>query len=207
MNISFLKKIYIGPLGMPIHFILFIIGRIFKPFMIYGYYDKSKKKFQKFTRISSTAVLSDDKKISIGDHCWIWHHSILDGSNGISIGEGVQIGAWVGIFTHSSHIAIRLHGRNYLKVDKHERVGYIRGAVSIGDYTFIGAGAKILPGVKIGKGCVISAGAMVTKNVPDYSIAAGSPAKVIGSTMDLDKKFLDAESIKEQYFDQQVIDK
>lgn len=207
MNISFLKKIYIGPLGMPIHFILFIIGRIFKPFMIYGYYDKSKKKFQKFTRISSTAVLSDNKKISIGDHCWIWHHSILDGSNGISIGEGVQIGAWVGIFTHSSHIAIRLHGRNYLKVDKHERVGYIRGAVSIGDYTFIGAGAKILPGVKIGKGCVISAGAMVTKNVPDYSIAAGNPAKVIGSTMDLDKKFLDAESIKEQYFDQQVIDK
>ncbi|MDB2487724.1 acyltransferase [Alphaproteobacteria bacterium] len=202
MKISFLKMIYLSPLGIPIHFLQAFLGRIFRPFMVYGYYDKSEKKFRKYTRVSSTALLSDDNKISIGDNCWIWHHSILDGSNGIKIGKGVQIGAWVGIFTHSSHIAIRLHGENYLRVDRDDRVGYVRGSVTVGDYTFIGAGAKILPGVEVGSGCVISAGAMVTKDVPDYSIAAGNPAKVIGSTADLDKRFLEIDGIRDQYFNQ-----
>jgi acetyltransferase-like isoleucine patch superfamily enzyme len=206
MKVSFSKRIYLSPLGIPIHIILSFIGRIFKPFMVYGYYDKSENKFRKFTRISSTAVLSDDKKISIGDNCWIWHHSILDGSNGIKIGKGVQIGAWVGIFTHSSHVAIRLHGENYLRVDRDDRVGYVRGPVTIGDYTFIGAGAKILPGVAIGHGCVISAGAMVTKDVPDNAIVAGNPARVIGDVMDLDKDFFEIDEVREHYFDQNAID-
>lgn len=206
MKVSFLKKVYLSPLGVPIHFILAFFGRIFRPFMVYGYYDKSENKFRKYTRVSSTALLSDANKISIGDNCWIWHHSILDGSNGIRIGKGVQIGAWVGIFTHSSHIAIRLHGDNFLRVDRDDRIGYVRGPVSIGDYTFIGAGAKILPGVEVGSGCVISAGAMVTKDVPDNSIAAGNPAKVIGNTTDLDKKFLKIDGIKDQYFNQDYIE-
>jgi acetyltransferase-like isoleucine patch superfamily enzyme len=206
MKVSFAKKIYLSPLGFPISAILSFIGRIFKPFMVYGYYDKSENKFRKFTRISSTALLSDKKKISIGDNCWIWHHSILDGSNGIEIGNGVQIGAWVGVFTHSSHIAIRLHGENYLRVDRDDRVGYIRGPVTIGDYTFIGAGAIILPGVSIGSGCVISAGALVIKDVPDNAIVAGNPARVIGNVMDLDKEFLEIDAVKKDYFIQNAID-
>jgi len=195
----------LSPLGIPITLLLSLVGRIFKPFMVYGYYDRGSKKLRKLTRISSTALLSDKKNISIGDNCWIWHHSILDGSNGITIGDGVQIGAWVGIFTHSSHVAIRLHGENYLRLAQDSRIGYVRAPVSIGDYTFIGAGAKILPGVTIGKGCVISAGAVVNKDIPDYSIAVGNPAKVMGSSIDLDRKFLEIEGIRDQYFDKDAI--
>lgn len=51
--------------------------------------------------------------------------------------------------------------------------------VSIGDDSIIGMGARILPGVKIGKHCCIGANAVVTKDVPDYSVAVGIPAKVI----------------------------
>jgi len=202
---SLFKKIYLSPLGIPIHFCLTFIGRIFRPFMVYGYYDKSEKKFRKFTRISSTALLSNSNRISIEDNCWIWHHSILDGGNGIRIGKGVHIGAWVGIFTHSGHIAIRLYGEHYIRVDADDRVGYERGPVIIGDYTFIGAGAKILPGVTIGNGCIICTGAVVTKDVPDHSIAAGSPARVIGSAVDLDKKFMELDDVREHYFDQNII--
>ena len=111
----------------------------------------------------------------------------------------------MGIFSHSSHIAIRLLGKNFIRVDRDERVGYVRAPVAIGDYTFIGAGAKILPGVTIGKGCIISAGAVVTKDVPDYFIATGNPAKVIGSSLNMDRKFLEVDGIKEQYFDQDAI--
>ena len=48
-----------------------------------------------------------------------------------------------------------------------------------GDYVFIGARAIILPGVKVGKGAIVAAGAVVTKNVPDYAVVVGNPAKII----------------------------
>ncbi len=51
--------------------------------------------------------------------------------------------------------------------------------VEIGDHAWIGAGATVLPGVRIGRHTVIGAAAVVTKDVPDYGVAVGSPAKVI----------------------------
>lgn len=200
-----LRKIYLSPLGYLISIILMVLGCIFRPFMIYGYWSSPTKKFQRFTRYSSTVVFVDKNKISIGNNCWIWHHSIIDGSNGVHIGEGVQIGAWVGIFSHSSHLAIRLHGHDYINIDKDRRLGYVRAGVEIGDYSFIGAGACILPGVKIGRGCLVAAGAVVSKNVPDFSIASGNPAKVIGSTIDMDRKFFVDPLVQQSYFDPEVI--
>ena len=57
--------------------------------------------------------------------------------------------------------------------------GYITKDIEIGDFAWIGARAIILKGVKIGKHAIIGAGAVVTKDVPDYAIVAGVPAKVI----------------------------
>ena len=201
-----LRSLYLSPLGYLISFILNIVGIVFHPFMVYGYWNRVSGKFRRFTRISSTALILNKNQFDIGDNCWIWHHSIIDSSNGVKIGEGVQIGAWVGIFSHSSHVAIRLHGRHYIEVDKNERVGYVRGAVEIGDYSFIGASAIIFPGVKIGRGCVIAAGAVVNKDIPDFSIASGNPAKIIGKTSDLDQNYFDKQIVRDQYFDRQVVD-
>ncbi|MBW7848688.1 MAG: hypothetical protein H3C41_11475 [Bacteroidales bacterium] len=55
------------------------------------------------------------------------------------------------------------------------------GNVHIGEGSWIGAGSIVIPGVKIGKWCVIAAGSVVTKDIPDYSLAAGNRAKVIKS--------------------------
>ena len=57
------------------------------------------------------------------------------------------------------------------------------GSIHIGERTFIGYKVTIMPGVTIGKRCVIGAGAVVTRNIPDFSVAVGVPAKVI-STLD-----------------------
>ena len=62
------------------------------------------------------------------------------------------------------------------------------GKVKIGNNCFIGLGSVILPSVKIGNNCIIGAGSVVTKNVPDNSIVAGNPAKVISLTTDFKKK-------------------
>jgi acetyltransferase-like isoleucine patch superfamily enzyme len=121
---------------------------------------------------------------------FIWHYTILDGTGGLDIGEGTQIGAWVGIFTHSSHIAIRLYGRHYQSVPEREKKGYPTAPVKIGKYVFVGAGAKILPGVSVGNGALISAGSLVNRDVQAFEIVSGNPAKVIGSTKDIDSKYL-----------------
>jgi acetyltransferase-like isoleucine patch superfamily enzyme len=206
MNIKImLRKIYLSPLGYLISIVFQLIGRFHRPFMVYGYWNSPTSSFRRLTRVSSTAFIIDKNNVNIGENCWVWHHSIIDGSNGVTIGKGVQIGAWVGIFSHSSHVAIRLHGENYINVDKHNRIGYVRSPVTIGDYSFVGAGAFILPGVSIGRGCLVAAGSVVSKSIPDFSIASGNPAKVIGSTLSMDKKYFDSPIVQSDYFDKDVI--
>lgn len=57
--------------------------------------------------------------------------------------------------------------------------GMTRAEVRIGDYAWIATGAILLPGVRIGTGAVVGAGAVVTRDVPDYSVAIGSPARIL----------------------------
>lgn len=198
-----LRKIYLSPIGVFISIALNLFAALRRPFMAYGYWDRASGKFRKNTRVSSSAVISDRKSVAVADNVWIWHHTIIDGSNGVTIEEGCQIGAWVGIFSHGSHIAIRLYGADYIKIPREAREGYTRGAVHIGPYCFIGAGALIMPGVTLGKGCLVSAGAVVSKTAPDYSILRGSPAQVVGDVRDLDKKFLKNPEIRKTYFDRE----
>jgi acetyltransferase-like isoleucine patch superfamily enzyme len=88
-----------------------------------------------------------------------------------------------------------------------ERIGYVIGAVSIGEYSFIGDSSVIFPGVHIGRGCVVNAGSIVTRSVPDFSIVSGTPAKVVGQVVDIDNVFFDNDTVKETYFDKSILEK
>ncbi len=204
---DFKKQLYLSPFGRIISLIQNIFSFISRPYMVYGYYSKFDKKFKKHTRISSSSIILNEENLNIGDNVWIWHYSIIDASNKVTIGDGCQIGAWVGIFTHSSHVSIRLYGgASFIKTQQSERIGYLKGSVSIGDFTFIGAKATIMPNVIIGKGCLIAAGTLVNKSAPDFSIIVGNPGVIKGSTIDLDKKYFSNELIQKNYFDKKTID-
>jgi len=181
------------------------LARMQQPFMVYGYSDPMSGNFRKWTRISSNVIILNRKSLTIGDHVWVWHHSILDATDSLVLEEGVQIGAWVGIFTHGSESAIRFLGRQFVHISNMEREGYTRGAVKIGAYSFIGAGSVILPGVSVGKGCLIGSGSLVTRDVPDYSIVVGSPAKIKGTTIDMDARFFRQHDFSETYFDPEAL--
>lgn len=121
-----LRKIYLSPAGRVLSLMMRVAARFKRPFMVYGYHDRVSRKFRKLTRISSSAVLGDADRIAVGDNVWVWHHTIIDGSNGVTIGDGTQVGAWVGIFSHGSHLAVRLHGEGYIAVPREQRKGYTR---------------------------------------------------------------------------------
>lgn len=87
----------------------------------------------------------------------------------ISIGSHCQITSDVKFYTHGGAGAVR---RFYPNFDTF-------GKIQIGDYVYIGSGAKIMPGVKVGDNVLIAAGSVVTKSVPSNMVVAGCPAKII----------------------------
>jgi acetyltransferase-like isoleucine patch superfamily enzyme len=197
--------LYRSPFGRIMSIVASVYAKLNKPLMVYGYYDYASRSFRKYTRMSSTAVIMNRKALSVGDHVWVWHYSILDATEGLVIEEGVQIGAWVGIFTHGTESSIRLLGKEFVHIPNTERKGYTRGSVKIGAYTFIGAGSVVLPRVTIGKGCLIGTGTLVTRDVPDYSIVVGQPGKVKGSTIDLDERFFKDYDFSDTYYDSHAL--
>ena len=206
MNI--IENFYRSFLGRIMSLLANLLVQFLKPRMIYGVYNKKQKKFNKYTRISSTAVVLNKSLLNIGNYVWVWHHSILDATEGLTIEDGCQIGAWVGIFTHGSEISIRLLGQQFVHIPNKERIGYTRGSVEIGEYSFVGAGSIILPGCKIGKGCIIGANTIINRDIPQYSIAIGSPAKIVGTVHNIDSQFIAKyPEIKNTYFDKLLYDK
>lgn len=108
----------------------------------------------------------DPKNIAIGEDTVIGDHAFIDGRDKVAIGDHVDIASQVLIY-NSEH---DIDAEDFLASTS---------AVKIGDYVFIGPRAIILPGVRIGKGAVVGAGAVVTKDVPDFAVVAGVPAKII----------------------------
>lgn len=107
------------------------------------------------------------KNLSIGKHVFLNSGCKFQDQGGITIGDGTQIG-------HNVVLATLNHSLNPAN-----RKDVIPAPIHIGRDVWIGANAVILPGVTIGDGAVIAAGAVVTKNVPENTVAGGVPARVI----------------------------
>lgn len=106
-------------------------------------------------------------KVAIGDYCAVNSHAKLFGHGGIYIGQQSQVGP-AAILTTTSHD----HSAN-LEADFKP--------IHIGNQSWIGAGAIILPGVSIGDNTIIGAGSIVNKSVGSNVLAAGNPARIIKS--------------------------
>lgn len=107
------------------------------------------------------------KNIEIGEGTIVGDHAFLDGRAKIKIGKQVDIASSVMIY-NSEH---DLSDPSFSATEE---------PVTIGDYVFIGPRAIIMPGVTVGNGAVIAGGAVVTKDVPEFAIVGGVPAKIIG---------------------------
>ncbi len=199
------RKLYLSPLGYLISGILHLFSWVHKPFMVYGYRNRKTGKFQKRTRISSSAKLINKKNIDLSDNVWIGHYCLVDGTGGVTIAEGVQLSSHTVVYSHSSQDAIRLLGKQFMEWPAVKRPGYKLKPVSIGAYTFVGTSSVILPGSVIGKGCIVGAGSVVNGVIPDYAIAVGNPVKIIGDTRERDKNRFDEKRDPEKYYDPELL--
>jgi maltose O-acetyltransferase len=115
--------------------------------------------------------------IVIGDNFYANFDCVMLDGGGITIGDNVLLGPRVSIYTsnHALDAGERVRGGCYAK------------PVSIGANTWIGGGVTINPGVSIGANVVIGSGSVVTRSVPDNTLAAGVPCRTIRPITDADK--------------------
>ncbi len=114
----------------------------------------------------------------------------------LTLGEGVTISSYVRILTHdwSPHTVGKAMG-----VYTTNPLGRIC-PVTIGDYSFVGTGSIVMPGTKIGRGCLIGAGTVVRGIIPDFSIVIGSPGQIIGDSRSyMSKQFPEYAELISQY--------
>jgi acetyltransferase-like isoleucine patch superfamily enzyme len=124
-----------------------------------------------YKSIRSTFLYSGN--IVMGDYVNIGLSADFDGAGGIEIGKGAIFGPDVIIYTRNHN-----YNSDDLKALPYDNVCYTSKVV-INEYAWIGRRVIFLPGITIGKGAIIGAGSVVSKDIPDYAVAVGNPAKVV----------------------------
>jgi acetyltransferase-like isoleucine patch superfamily enzyme len=116
----------------------------------------------------------------IGDGCSVGTNAVLEYGNRIGNGTRVHSGCFLERTILGENVFV---APNVVFTDDPHppcpRYGDCKGGVTVGDYTAIGGNVTVLPGVKIGSHCLIGGGSVVTADVPDGMVVAGSPARVI----------------------------
>jgi len=112
--------------------------------------------------------------VVIGEKADIGCNCIFSSASGIFLGQSILMGA-------NCYIGGGRYVSDRLDIPMMDQGVYSKGPVVIHDDVWLGAGVVVLDGVVVGSGCIIGAGAVVTKDLPDYSIAAGVPARIIGT--------------------------
>jgi len=116
-------------------------------------------------------IVSKYGPVVIGEQTNIGSNTVVCAMGRITIGKSVLIAG-------GCYISGGLYHTDRIDMPIAEQGIYTRGPVEIGDGSWLGMGVIVVDGVKIGKGCVVAAGAVVTRSLPDYAVAAGVPAVV-----------------------------
>jgi len=161
------------------------------------FYSSSFKNFGKKStlvfpfRINGAKYISIGKKVHVNEGSWMLSHKISEKDPVIKIGSGSYIGRFVHIVSVNEidigdnaliadKVYISDNAHNYKDINAiikdQDILDY--GPVVIGENTWLGENVCVM-GASVGKHCVVGANAVVTKDIPNYSIAVGSPAKVI----------------------------
>lgn len=142
-----------------------------------GYAKLACQKVGKNVNIMSNA--SFGRRLKIGDNSGIGRNCEVMGD--VSIGNNVMMGPDVVFYT-------RNHKRDSVEIPMIQQGFDDEKPIVIGDDVWIGRRVIFLPGVHVGNGCIIGAGAVVAKDIPDYAVVVGNPAQVVKYRIDCNQK-------------------
>jgi acetyltransferase-like isoleucine patch superfamily enzyme len=179
-----------------------MLKRLYRMFLSQTYWRVRFGSLGRRSVLFKPLLVSNPSRISIGDHTQIrdfvrlevihrpqlgWHASLRIGSR-VNIEQGVHI-VCQGSVTIGDDVSITAFCAIVDTFHPHDppdmpppigrRLPKEWTSVTIGEGTFIGMHTVVLPNVRIGRGCIIGAGSLVNRDIPDYAVAAGSPARVI----------------------------
>ncbi len=132
-------------------------------------------KYRVLKTLNGTVAASRAMGCTVGDGCRILSKIVTTEPWLVTIGDRVTISSNVTLVTHD--------GSGWLVSDERGR-RFRYAPVTIGSDVFVGTGAIIMPGVRIGDRCVVGAGSVVTKSVPDGIVVAGNPARPVSTWED-----------------------
>lgn len=154
-------------------FVVFITGRVPVKLFRHAVYRMLGIKIGRHSTVAWRTAFFAPERVSIGDNSIVGNDCFIDGRSGVRIGDNVAISGHVHLYTLQ-------HDPQSPTFDS------VGAAIIIDDFVYIGSRATLLPGVYVGKGSVVAAGSVVTKDVSPYTIVGGVPAKLIGTrTSDL----------------------
>ncbi len=130
------------------------------------FYRRSGVTLPHSSSLHGRATIYAPEGIVVGQNCTIGDNCILDGRAGITFGDNVNVGAHVAIYTREHDV----DSPDFAEVG---------APVRIGSYAWLASHSVILPGVTVGEGAVVAAGAVVSRNVAPYTLVGGNPAQVI----------------------------
>lgn len=137
------------------------------------YYGRIFKSLGKGGRIDEGVIFYGAAGIECGSNVRFGRNLVVQASGGLKLGNDILIGPGCFIWTIN---------HDYKVGNMYQEEKYVAKTVVIEDNVWIAANVKITPGVRVGTGSVIAMGAVVTKDVPPYSVVAGNPAKVVKGT-------------------------
>lgn len=138
-------------------------------------------RYRLFKLLKGDEYASRDAGVTIGSGCRIYSNLAASEPWLVSVGDYTTVSVNVTVLTHD--------GTGWLVSDDRGR-RYRYAPVAIGSNCFIGARAILMPGVRIGDGGIVGAGAVVTRSVPAGSIVVGNPARIVGIREDFDERVL-----------------
>lgn len=135
------------------------------------FYPPMFKKIGRKVTIFENVIFDSPQNIVIGDYSHIGHYCYISGWGGITIGSWVRIGKGACLITSE-------HNSDDVNIPM-KKQGITLKPIIIGDDVWIGVNTLVMPGVRIGKGSIISSGSVVFMDIPEYSVVAGNPARVV----------------------------